>query len=259
MFLKNLTIRKVMYTIYNVVFAVILASISLNAMASGLQMSPLGLYFPSNTNVNSFTLDNFYSKKITISTYIAKLDVNTGRYSKTDDFIVFPPISTVAVNGHQVFRVALNKPRNPNVEGIYRFVVSEVPPELKDIKDIGINMVMSYDMPLFVTPLQEKFATKWSIKKVDANNRLKISMVNSGNIHCTVQKVALYEKNDKDRSNALFVSSSDNDKSNFINEVIYAGKSKEWTIKLDKQTKSNSLFLVVKTQKGEISEDIQIS
>lgn len=242
------------------VFGLFICCFSLNVFASGIQMSPLGVYFKATEQIQSVTVDNNYDIPKVFSTYIAKLDIKTGKYSKTDDILVVPPLVTMPAHGHQVFRMVLVKPRNLEMETAYRFVISEVPPDMKMLHvKHGVAMVMHYDLPVMVLPANPVVKLQWNGHML-SDNKLNLHVNNQGNVYSVIRSISVYDKADVKKERPIFTSSSDQkEKKNDVSGVVYARQQLSWTVNLQKPITGKSLVVVANTSKGDVSADLVLS
>jgi fimbrial chaperone protein len=171
-------------------FAVI-AGLSANCLAGSIELSPVRVTLADTAKIAVVTVRNTGSEESVMQVTLNKW-TNAGSefaYVQSQELAVTPATFRLPPGGQQIVRIGLVSQAPVLTEASYRLVVEEVPkPPAKDV--IGTQLIVRHDMPVFVSPSK---ATKpeLDISAVCAVSGTKLRIVNTGNVHAQVTRIAI--------------------------------------------------------------------
>lgn len=171
--------------------------LSTNAVASGLQVSPISLSLQSKENASGLTLSNTSDDTIhaQVRVYQWSQDETGDHLNPSRGLLASPPMISLDSGDKQLVRIIRAKapPQGREaVEDTYRIIVDEIPVKSTERKS-GLQFALSYSLPVFVQPVgvvtsQPKL--QWRYNLLSDNKQIKLSVNNSGNGHAKLSSLS---------------------------------------------------------------------
>ncbi|MGI9257263.1 MAG: fimbrial biogenesis chaperone [Gammaproteobacteria bacterium] len=122
-------------------------------------------------------------------------------YETTTDVLAFPPIFTIEPGASQLVRIGRMAPALPDREQAYRLYFTELPvSDSTDGEAIGIKMRMRIGVPVFSAPLVPALPELRIVDTRYEEDRMLVSIYNSGNAHVRLSDIFASELIDAERS-----------------------------------------------------------
>ena len=168
-------------------------------------------------------------------------------YDKTDDLIVTPASFKIDSGKQQIVRVGFKHCAQGTAEKTYRVFLQQIPTfSSKKKKNVTIQMVFNFGIPLFLAPIQKMPQHSWSAGIV--KNNLTLKLVNSGNAHLLVGRVQLVSQDGKTTYDEPSVSGR-----------LLSGQQTSWTVKIpDREKFSKKVVLKSKIDGVEVTEYVDV-
>jgi fimbrial chaperone protein len=163
------------------------------ALASGLQVAPVGLELQATQSADGLWLSN-------TGTGVLRAQVRVFHWAQKDGadeltpsrgLVISPPMLELAAGARQLVRVirAGAPPSGKDaVEDAYRVIVNELPVDRQG--KAGLQYVLRYSVPVFVEPANKTTvapALSWSLSP--AGDHVMLDVVNNGDGHAQVSAV----------------------------------------------------------------------
>jgi fimbrial chaperone protein len=154
------------------------------AWAGSLSVSPVRVEIQSPRTAAVVEIENSGTQpaQLQVERYQWTSSGGDGGMVPTQDFIVTPPILTLAPGQRQIVRVMFLKPTDPRTEASYRLIFQETP--LGDPPPNTVATMLRLNLPVFVTPPGAKPQLAWSLASTGGQTRLRVR--NSGNAHAFI-------------------------------------------------------------------------
>jgi len=117
-------------------------------------------------------------------------------YEPTDEIVFFPKIIIAKKDEEIMIRVGYQRQEETGIEKAYRLFIRELP--VSKPGENTLKMTVNMGVPVFVSPAKNtksdkaKYAEGKSVENIAVSNgNLMIKVKNSGNIHFSVQKIAV--------------------------------------------------------------------
>lgn len=160
--------------------------------ASGLQISPVRLFFNSKTKVVAFSIRNLTEQPVLLQTSIKKWQQKNQKeiYFSQSELLVAPPIVQIKPGERQTFRVALRKVLSAlKEEQTYRLFLQEVITE-KQKKQRGLHFAVRVGLPIFIEPqIIEPTKLSWKLQK--SSTGFALTATNLTNHHVQITKISV--------------------------------------------------------------------
>lgn len=155
-----------------------------NAMASGLQVSPVTLTLQDRQNAEGIWLTN--QGENTIHAQVRVFSWNQqgfeNQLNPSRTLVISPPMLKLAAGERQLIRVIRMGPSSSTREEAFRLSVNELPPA--EPEKNKIQFVLHYSIPVFIQPKgnsDNSAKLQWSIQRIGQDAFLEVS--NQGNSH----------------------------------------------------------------------------
>ena len=162
--------------------------------AEGLQVAPVSLTLSATRSADGLTLANLGSGPVhaQVRVYRWTQDAAGEHLDPTDAIFISPPMVSLQPGDRQMVRVIRNgdKPAPAVAEDSYRIIIDEIP-SIADERKGGINFVMRYSLPVFVTGSAAKPAPALEWKLVPVDGKIALEVRNSGAMHAQLAEVTL--------------------------------------------------------------------
>jgi len=216
------------------------------AYAAAVEVNPVRIELTAADRMGTMQLKNIGDKPVTMHIYAVKWVQQQGQdiYQKTSELLLVPPIVTIAGGDTQLLRLGLRRPADPNVELAYRIFLQEVPPQVRKHNN-AINTVFQIRVPVFVAPVAVRKQLSWSVTK--SNNDLHLGLVNNGNTHIQITKLAIIPPNQQKPLVAKQVFN-----------YLLPGQSAKWTLAIPKPLASNVINVYAATDQGDVFAAAQV-
>lgn len=210
---------------------------SIASSAFSVFINPVILKLDNGQQIVSFTATNKSDTKMTFQLSAEKWNQKNGVDStvRSNDIIVTPPVITIPPGAEQTIRVGLRNPVVYSTEATYRVLLRQLSVDAnnKFLKN-SLNVLLSFSMPLFITPAQEIKSISWDIKKI-SDTKLRLKLINKGNVHVVISKLAL-----QDASGSIYFSPK------VVGRVL-SGQSQEWELSLKNSLTSKGVTVKTTT------------
>jgi len=158
----------------------VLAALCTCAQAGSFVVTPVRVELSGSVRSAVLTVANSEDALLTLQLRTVEWTQAEGRdvFADSTELLATPAVFTLGPRGLQVFRVALRKPKSPQIEAAYRLFVEEVPAAGAGVP--GVQVALRMSIPVFVAPaLVSSPGMTWDAR-VSAN-RLVLSAFNEGN------------------------------------------------------------------------------
>lgn len=205
------------------VFALTCAILAICAQPSSaaVGVSPLSGVVAPGTTAIAFTISNPDNAERVVQPEVSRWEHVDGkdRLTKSNDWVVNPPVATVPALGSRVIRMALKRRVSLTDEVMYRLVLSEVN---NRAESTGVNMAVTthVSLPVFVEPATiSRKKPEWSAAR-DGDRRIVVTLKNTAPLHVHVTQFVLRTAGGK----ALETSAP---------SYVFAGETRTYTLVLD--------------------------
>ena len=164
---------------------------------------------------------------------------------RTDDVLVSPPVFDLPADELQTIRLALRKPLDMKTERTYRLVVTEIA-KTAGLLPNTLNVAVSMNMPVFVTPKEAAAKPSWTLVNTDFEGQ-HLVMKNQGNAHVNIKQIALSAADDQE---PFFQSEKGG--------YVLAGEEKHWSVEDVLAELKGSIAVRVETAQGPIQTMIEL-
>ncbi|EJF32894.1 MULTISPECIES: fimbrial biogenesis chaperone [Enterobacteriaceae] len=167
-----------------------------NALAGGLQISPVNLTLSAAQNADGIWLSNEGTAPLNaqVRVFNWQQSGNADRLSTSQGLVISPPIVTLPAGERQLVRVIRTTPATNQVEQAYRLFIDELPPA--KVQKNTIQYVMRYSVPVFLQPVGQAENTaklKWALVQTDGKTFVDVS--NQGNSHAQLSAMTFIQAN----------------------------------------------------------------
>lgn len=163
--------------------------------AAQFAIEPLLLNLPAEKLATSLKLGNAGAAPVTVQAELVSWNQDKGEdsYAATSDFVVSPPVFSLAPGATQVVRIGrLKRATAPQSERAYRIKLTEVPSA--DSGSGGkLATVMQLSLPIFVPPAERKGRPATEITSVVEGMDLRASVTNPGLVHDKLTRMTLLQ------------------------------------------------------------------
>lgn len=169
-----------------IAFACLLVSAiwSTQALASGLQVSPVTLIVPGNQNATGLWLSNEGDNVVNAQVRIYRWSQShySDNLTASQSLVASPPMLALAPGERQLIRIIRVGPTAASVEDAYRLAIDELPPSVKQKNQL--QFVLHYSVPVFIQPASMPAGSvklQWGL--VHDGNKALLEVNNLGNSH----------------------------------------------------------------------------
>ncbi len=178
------------------IFLALLLIIWGRCVAANLQIDPLGIQLAPPHPVDSITLSNWGDSPILIQVKAYTWQQQGGKdiYTETQNLLITPPIVFIKPGQQQLLRLGWIKQAFPaQEEQALRLYIQQVPAQtssnLQEKSSVMISLRIG--IPVFIEPLiLAQPELHWQIKP-GKNNKLILSVENTGNMHVKIVHIDL--------------------------------------------------------------------
>ena len=172
--------------------------------AGSFSVSPLRIELSKSESTRIINLQNLESKPVTVQLYVMAWSHKDGidQYTPTRDVIVTPQVFHLRANGLQIIRTGLLRKPDVNEELSYRLFIEEIPePPAADFK--GVQLALKISLPIFLAPEKTSPHSLEFQTEIQADGKLKLTIVNSGQVHTQIQKIAVLAQENSEKFIAI--------------------------------------------------------
>ena len=165
----------------------------------GISVSPMSASLsPKARRVSFFLANNTPSTvRFRVKLVAWAQEDNKDFYQDTSDLLYSPPEFSVGQGESQVIRVGITAPATDNSEHAYRLIVTQIQDKSLPASQSGLTFLISYSVPIFVSPRTSTAAKlEWNAA-VDADHSLTIHGVNTGTQHVRATEVRFLDAGGK--------------------------------------------------------------
>lgn len=180
-------------------FAALIACLAMigvpTAVASGLQVSPIGLRVAAAEQAQALWLTNTGTDTLHAQVRVFRWTQADGKdvFEATRDLVVSPPMVTIAPGDRQLVRIIRQvAPPSDGTEAAYRVIVDELPVGGADKG--GLKFVLRYSVPVFIAPAGDPTVSATLRASVEASgDGMVLRVHNSGKGHAQLADVSQHE------------------------------------------------------------------
>lgn len=167
-----------------------------NALAGGLQISPVNLTLRAAQNADGIWLSNEGDAPLNAQVRVFNWQQSgyADKLSTSQGLVISPPIVTLPAGERQLIRVIRTGPATNQVEQAYRLFIDELPPA--KLQRNKIQFVMRYSVPVFLQPVgqgENSAKLKWAL--INAEGKTFIEVSNQGNSHAQLSAMTFTPPN----------------------------------------------------------------
>jgi fimbrial chaperone protein len=154
-------------------------------LASSFSVSPLRVDFSAQSRTGALTIRSREDTDVVVEAQVMAWTQVDGedRLTPSREVLVSPVVFSLAPNGSQLVRVALQRAPDARRELSYRLILSEVPPQNETFS--GLNVALRISLPVFVAATTPTPASiEWSATRV--GDALDVTARNVGDAHAHV-------------------------------------------------------------------------
>lgn len=223
--------------IFSLGFFVLLANTSY--AGSQFRVTPIRVEFSKNNKIALLVVKNEAEQDALIQAnlYEWQQEKAEDKLLETKHILVSPPIFRLPAGKQQNIRLGLRSLPAADRELAYRIKISEVPtPEIQQDEE-GLNLMLSFSVPIFVKPkgFVTKFASEWRANIV--NNNLNISLNNMGNAHEQIKSFKVFAQAQQIAETSSMA-------------YVLPNQMKIWQLKLAKPIDKKNLRIVAESDRG---------
>jgi len=129
---------------------------------------------------------------IQVDTFLWRQDIDGGdELSETDELLAVPPLFTIPPGGQQVVRIGYLGRANPDIEGSFRLLVTELAPaEDGSAGGSQLAMRMRFSIPAFIAPSVGRARAEIVLQEVVASeDGTALVLRNAGNGHARLAQL----------------------------------------------------------------------
>ncbi|VEB96601.1 putative fimbrial chaperone protein [Cedecea lapagei] len=166
------------------------------ALAGGLQISPVNLTLRAAQNADGIWLSNEGDAPLNaqVRVFNWQQDGYADKLSASQGLVISPPVVTLPAGERQLIRVIRTGPPPSQAEQAYRLFIDELPQTRPQRNKI--QYVMRYSVPVFLLPAGEgenSVKLKWSLIKIDGKTFVDVR--NQGNSHAQLSAMTFISAN----------------------------------------------------------------
>jgi fimbrial chaperone protein len=224
--------------------AVSVVALVASPSSAAIGVTPLNAILAPGATSASFTITNPETVERIVQPQVFRWEHVNGKdqLTKSSDWIVNPPIASIAPLGQRVVRMAMRHRVASTEETAYRLILTEV--NAKEATGVGVAVNTNLSLPIFLEPAGvSKKKPEWSAAR-GAAHQIVVTLKNTTAVHVHVSRFVLRDPSGK----TLQVDAP---------SYVFAGESRSWTLVLDKSA-PDSRSLVVEANLDEGVQTIPI-
>ena len=218
------------------------------AWAGTVQVSNTRLDIARGASSVAITVSNPSDERVVVQMNVVSWSQASGKdaYADSEDFVVAPPIATIAAGGEQIVRLVSKRRSDPLMERAYRLYISEVPPPPKP-GFRGLQVALRIGVPVFVAPSSGKVAPKIAWRAERRADRINIVAQNNGNAHVKLSALEVRASDEQ----PLAISPT---------EPVYVlpGAAFHWEAPVERGLLPPLIHIKASTDAGEITTDLAV-
>lgn len=159
------------------------------AAASGLQVSPISITLRAERNADGLWLSNTGETALHAQVRVFRWTQESGeeKLLPSQELAISPPMLALAPGGRQLVRVIRLGPPPQDVEASYRVIVDELPLETAAAKKSGLQFVLRYSIPVFLSPAGEAPPASALRARLDVSEaKAALEIDNPGKVHAQI-------------------------------------------------------------------------
>ncbi|MBU4680890.1 molecular chaperone [Cedecea davisae] len=167
-----------------------------NALAGGLQISPVNLMLHATQNADGIWLSNEGDAPLNAQVRVFSWQQSSyaDKLSASQGLVISPPIVTLPAGQRQLIRVIRTGPATNQVEQAFRLFIDELPPP--KLQRNKIQFVMRYSVPVFLQPVgQAEASAKLNWKLINIDGKAFVEVSNQGNSHAQLSAMTFIQPN----------------------------------------------------------------
>jgi fimbrial chaperone protein len=212
-----------------------------SALPSSFNVQPVRIEILPNKRSAALKISNESGEPLTVQAAVMKWSLKDAKqaYAQVDDFVLNPPIFTVAPHGAQVIRLGPRTQQFDTVEKSYRLILSEVPGRLPPGFS-GARTVLRISVPIFMreTPLTIA-KVSWEAR-LENDGSVTISAENHGTSHVQFTQLQL--------------TNGDRKTMRTVNQYALPQEKLEWNCNEPEVRGATQIAVAASTDAGDINE-----
>lgn len=218
-------------------------------MAGEIQVSPVRIVLNDRQPTVAMTVRNTGDTPVLVQMEATRWRQEHGRdsYTDTTDLLVNPRIFVIPAQRAQTVRIGQAQPHTASDALAYRIFIHEVPHLDEKTGEPGLKVLLKLGVPLFVSPAAP-VRSKLEWKATRFGNAYRISLVNKGNTHIQVSRLALFSSQDPPTALA--------DQKVFT--YVLPGSGGEWLIDHVPRMDERTMMLAAETDHGPIRSTLVV-
>jgi fimbrial chaperone protein len=164
--------------------------------AADFSVTPVRIFMTTRDRAIAVTVENEGDEEMVMQAELFAWKQKPGGeddLTPTEDIVLSPPIVKLAPKSRQVVRLARVGPPPVRDELTYRMIVREVP-EVKQGKELKVQLALAFSLPVFVTPNTAKRQLQCQMERAAADT-IRAVCENTGNAYAQVRSFALLAGN----------------------------------------------------------------
>lgn len=188
-------------------YLILLALICMPALvySGSLSVTPLRVELSKSESTRVINLQNLESKPVTVQLQVMAWSQKDGvdHFVPTRDVIVTPQVFQLNANSLQIIRAGLMRKPDVHEELSYRLFIEEIPePPPPNFR--GAQLALKVSLPVFITPEKTPIQKLEFQTSVQVDGKLKVTIVNHGQAHAQLQKMAIFAADKSEPSLVTF-------------------------------------------------------
>lgn len=175
-------------------FSLLLMALTASTFASGLQVWPTKVVIAAERGADGLKLLNNSKQPLHAQVRVFRWSQVNGEdvLEPTRELAVSPPMLELAPGTEQLVRVVRLGPPPMDTEASYRLIVDELPLKENSTSGTGLQYVLRYSLPIFLTPHQNtQVSPVLHTRLTRSQERLFLEVDNMGNGHAQVADLTL--------------------------------------------------------------------
>jgi fimbrial chaperone protein len=215
------------------------------ARASSFNVQPVRIEILPGRRSAALKISNQSGEPLTVQASVMKWSLRDAKqiYAQVDDFVLNPPIFTVAPHASQVIRLGPRTEQFDAVERSYRLILSEVPGPLPPGFS-GTRTVLRISVPIFIRQTTVAVAKVSWEAWLEGDGSITVSAENQGTSHVQFDRLQLTNNGKKT--------------SRTVNQYALPQQKLEWNCNEPEVRGATQIAVAASTDAGDINEVLAV-
>ena len=213
-------------------------SIAATPASANIGVSPLRVTIAPGERSAAFTITNVQATDLTVQAEVVRWERVNGedKQTKSNDWILNPPVMTSPALGSRVIRMALKNPAPSPEEVAYRLIITEVRAPGSE-RGLSVVVRMHVSLPVFIAAVNGSRAKpEWTARR-DGAKRISIRVRNAGASHIHVTRFMFKDESGKPLQDV-------------VQTYVFGGETRTWIVDLPPDAAATHLALQAETDNG---------